>query len=306
VPSRGAEAVPSAGNEARCPDETTAILPKADSENIPASKFPSVDIGSRLDIPLVTYTVEGDQLRQASLEKVPDSLLPYQSDFSSQHSAWRLFTTLIPKEQRAMLGQFQVITDGPGGVLSAVEQTSQDPNRWMLEIDIADIPDTEALAFTLLHEFGHLLTLGPSQVPPDLQIFNDPHSPRVRQRAVAACHYYFPGEGCSLPTSYLNIFFGRFWKDLYKEWQGIDRIEDNILRDAKLEAFYHKYRERFVDSYAVTSPSEDIAESWAFYILSPGARGTSIIDRKLQFFQEYPALIDLRTRILNSLCSVKP
>ena len=307
TPSAAATPAPSAQTaDAACPLETGAILRQANSESLPLGRFPTVDTSANLYLPLVTYTVNGDQLSEPALAQIPRDLESYQKDFATQQSAWALFTRLIPRDQRLMIGQFQIMTDGPGGVLSAVEQTSHDPRSWILETDIADIPDTKNLAFTLLHEFGHLLTLGPSQVPPDLQVFSHPNNTRVRDRALAACPDYFPGEGCSLPTSYVNVFFGRFWKDIYDEWSAIDQIDNDSRREARLRAFYRTYRDQFVDSYAVTSPMEDIAETWVFYVLSARPSGTSVEDQKLQFFYQYPELVMLRAQILSSLCTVKP
>jgi hypothetical protein len=213
---------------------------------------------------------------------------------------------MIPADQRTQVKHFEIMTDGPGGVLSAVEQTGDDPTSWELEIDIADTYDAKNLAFTLLHEFGHLLTLGPAQVPPDLQVFNDPKSKRTRDRAAADCSSYFPGEGCSLPASYVNTFYGSFWKPLYNEWNAIDQIDDYDRREAKLRAFYRRYRDQFVDSYAVTSPVEDIAESWAFFVLSPRPDIATVRDRKLEFFYSYPELVKLREQILDGLCTANP
>ncbi len=293
--------------QASCPVETNAIIRAANSENLPLSRFPTVDTRDRTDIPLVTYNVIGDELSAPILAKdVPDDLVPYQTDFVPQRASWHLFTELIPATQRTMLAQFQVITDGPGGVLSAVEQTSNDPRKWVLETDIADAADMRNLAFTLLHEFGHLLTLSAGQVPPNLEVFNNPNSARVHDRAVGACSTYFPGEGCSLPNSYVNAFFGRFWTDLYQEWNAIDQIEDPDRRDARLHMFYRKYRDRFVDSYAATSPVEDIAETWAFYVLSPAPTGDSIADEKISFFSAYPELVALREQIRQGICAAKP
>jgi hypothetical protein len=268
--------------------------------------FPSVDATSSIDTPLVTYNVHGNSLSAPILSPAPDSLMPYQRDFGQQRATWKLFATLIPETQRSMVKEFAVITDGPGGVLSAVEQTHDDPRSWILEADIADMADTKNLAFTLLHEFGHLLTLGPSQVPPDLQVFNSPNSTRAHDRAVAACGSYFPGEGCSLRTSYINSFFDRFWKSNYDQWSAIERLQDDDSRDEQLHAFYLSHRDQFVDSYAATSPVEDIAESWAFFVLSPRPAGTSIQDQKLLFFYQYPELVGLRQQILNGLCAADP
>ncbi len=291
---------------ASCPLETAAILRASEAESPVLTTFPRVSTNDSLFAPLVTYTVQGDALSAPVLADVPKNLLKYQADAASQRSAWGLFTALIPADQRAMLSQFQIVTDGPGGVLSAVEQTANDPRSWLLAIDIADASDTKNLSFTLLHEFGHLLTLSPAQVPPDPNIFNDPQSPRQRNRALAACPNYFPGEGCSLPDSYLNQFYARYWNDIFEQWQSIDSIQDDVRRDSRLDDFFHRYSDRFVDSYAATSPSEDIAETWAYYILNPKPVGSSIADQKLRFFYEYPELVSLREQILKRLCAVHP
>lgn len=292
--------------EAVCPSEMESVLLEANNEHLPLGQFPTVDTGASIVIPLVTYRINGDKLSAPALAQVPNDLVPYQREFDVQRSVWTLFTTLIPEDQRTMLAEFQVMTDGPGGVLSAVEQTNDDPAKWILETDIADIPDRKNLVFTLLHEFGHLLTLNSSQVPPDLQVFNNPESTRVLNRATAACPNYFPGEGCSLPGSYLNVFFDRYWTDLYHEWSLIEAIGDDERRDARLHAFYHKYNDRFVDSYAVTSPVEDIAETWAYFVLSPRPTDSTEASQKINFFYEYPVLARLRDHILAGLCAAKP
>lgn len=293
--------------QASCPAESSAILAAANSENLSHDGFPAVDTSYNLDIPLVTYNLNGDALSAPILAgDVPNDLVPYQKDFATQRSIWRLFARLIPADQRQMLSEFQIVTDGPGGILSAVEQTQDDPSRWVLETDIADAADTRNLAFTLLHEFGHLLTLNAAQVPPDLAVFAHPDSRRILDRAVATCRTYFPGEGCSRPSSYVNAFYDRFWNDLYDEWTAIDQIPDDNRREASLHRFYRKYADRFVDSYAVTSPVEDLAETWAYYVLSPRPGGSTIRDQKMGFFYNYPELVALGGRILSGVCAANP
>jgi hypothetical protein len=292
--------------EISCPSESASILKAADQPGFTSGNFPNVDTGNNLDIPLVTYTVNGDQLIDPFLEAVPDNLKKYQSDVATQQKAWKLFITLIPADQRRIITEYQVITDGPDNVLAIVEQTRSDPNKWTLEIDMADVLDTKNLVFTLLHELGHLVTLNSSQVPPDLQVFDHPDSERIYEKEAAACRYFFSGEGCSLPDSYLNTFFDKFWSGLYAEWHQIDNIQNDNKRQDKLDAFYKKYKDQFVDDYAVTDPNEDIAETWAFFLLSPKPKGHTIADQKLQFFYQYPELDQLRGRILQNLCKVQP
>jgi len=292
--------------EISCPAETASILKAANQPSFTPGNFPNVDTGNNLDIPLVTYTVNGDQLTDPSLETVPDNLKKYQNDVSTQQKAWKLFTTLIPADQRQIIAEYQVITDGPDNVLAIVEQTQNDPNKWILEIDIADVLDTKNLVFTLLHELGHLVTLNSSQVPPDLQVFDHPNSERIYEKEAAACRYYFSGDGCTLPDSYLNTFFDKFWSGLYAEWHQIDNLQNDNKRQDKLDAFYQKYKDRFVDDYAVTDPNEDIAETWAFFLLSPRPQGHTIAEQKILFFYRYPELAQLRGRILQNLCRVQP
>ena len=69
-----------------------------------------------------------------------------------------------------------------------------------------------------------------------------------------------------------------------------------------LEDFYNTYQDQFLTDYAPTSPAEDIAESWAFFVLSPKPEMNSIANEKILFFYEYPELVQLRAQILNQIC----
>ena len=69
-----------------------------------------------------------------------------------------------------------------------------------------------------------------------------------------------------------------------------------------IEDFYKTYEDQFVSDYAPTSPMEDIAESWAFFVLSPKPELSSIANEKILFFYEYPELVELRTKILKQIC----
>jgi hypothetical protein len=62
------------------------------------------------------------------------------------------------------------------------------------------------------------------------------------------------------------------------------------------------YQDQFVTDYAPTSPVEDIAESWTFFVLSPKPELNSIANEKILFFYEYPELVELRTQILKQIC----
>ena len=120
------------------------------------------------------------------------------------------------------------------------------------------------------------------------------------------CSSYFSNEGCSKSDSYMNQFYQRFWGDIYSEWSQIDQIDDMGLYYEKMNEFYKNHEDRFVSEYASTNPGEDIAETWAYFVLVPKSTGNTIAVQKVLFFYVYPELVQLRVQILTRLCTVYP
>lgn len=258
------------------------------------------------DYYLVYYNVSGDEISDPSFETVPDEFLDEQDDTAAQESAWQFFSGLIPLEDRSMVGEYVIFSDGPRNRLAAVEQTRDDPAQWALEVDIADVENRYELAFTLAHEYGHLLTLSPSQVPPDQELFDHPNSRRLYEQKDAACTTYFTGEGCSLPDSYINTFFERYWAGFYDEWRLIDELSDQDDQSEyydQLFAFYKAHEDQFIDDYAATNAAEDLAETFAYFVFAPVPGGDTIADEKVRFFRDYPELAALRERIRRNTCA---
>lgn len=258
---------------------------------------------------LVIYQVDGNQISNPAYEKVSKGLKSLQQDTASQQTAWNLFVGLIPPEDRQMVSEYRVFTDGPSNILAAVEQAPNDPAKWMIEVDQTDLQNKKELVFTLVHEYAHLLTLNAEQVPPDLAIFKNPDDQNLYDKKVAACPAYFPSEGCSKPNSYINTFYDRFWVNIASEWRKIDALstasDQNPYYD-KLYTFYQAHQDQFVDDYAATNTSEDMAETFAYFVLAPKPTGDSIRDQKILFFYDHPELNQLRSQILNNLCALKP
>lgn len=252
---------------------------------------------------IATYEVDGDQIGNPYYETVTTDLQDEQNDSAAHQNIWNYFIALIPQSQRQIVAEYSVITDGPKNLLAAVAQTGYDPNLWVLEVDIADAVDKANLTYTLVHEFGHLLTLNPSQVPPSLAVYNNPDDNDIYLQEVGACPNYFPGEGCSQPGSYINAFFNQFWPGIHEEWQQINLIDDENKYYEELEIFYRAHLDQFVTDYAVTNPEEDIAESWSFFVLGTMPAGNTIAEQKTLFFYAYPELVQLRNEILNNLCT---
>ena len=76
-----------------------------------------------------------------------------------------------------------------------------------------------------------------------------------------------------------------------------------INSNNKLRCLYEKYKDQFVTDYAPTSPEEDIAESWSYFVLKPKPGSSTIANRKVLFFYEFPELVALRQQIAHNLCA---
>ena len=251
---------------------------------------------------LVEYEVAEDKISGPHIESVPDELEDERDDRAAHEAIWDYFVSIIPAEERQLVTEFSIFTDGRGNHLAAVSPVFTDPEQWRLQVDILDSENYYELTYTLIHEQGHLLTLNSEQVPPGDANYKFPEDQTVYQQEDDACAQYFTGEGCSEPDSYINQFFTRFWPYLYAEWDQIEREDDEDTRASLLEDFYKMYEDQFLTDYAPTSPAEDIAESWAFFVLSPKPELNSIANEKVLFFYEYPELVELRTQILKRLC----
>ncbi|MFM8424624.1 MAG: hypothetical protein ACKOBL_05550 [Chloroflexota bacterium] len=298
----------SSGEAASCPIITEQIVSMnspVDLSNDLAKDFNESSAEDETTY-LVTYIVSGDEIQDPYYEDVPASLQDEQDDTAAHQQIWDYFAALIPLEYRSMLAEFSIMTDGTDNILAAVAQTYDDPNLWGLEVDIADTSDYYYLSFTLVHEFAHLFTLGPDQVPPSIAIFNNPEDNDLYLQESSACTTFFPGEGCANPDSYMNAFYQEFWTGIYDEWNEINLIEDEDQYYEALDDFYYKYEDQFLTDYSVTHPAEDIAEAFGFFVFAEQPDGDTIAEQKILFFYQYPELVQLRSEILSNLCGNFP
>ncbi len=229
--------VPTIDTNATCPNLTSAILDVARYDTNSGEGLGSAKGSDEIEATyLMTYLVRGDRIGIPNPEPVPDQFLDERDNTEAHEATWDYFTALIPSGQRSMLDAYIVITDGPANILGAVSQIRR-ADRWALEIDIDDARDAHDLTYTLLHEFGHLLTLNAEQIPPSQAIFENPDDQNLYEGEVAACLQYFPGEGCSKPDSYIHKFYDRFWTGIYDEWLEIDLLEDQTAYEDQLAEF---------------------------------------------------------------------
>ncbi len=253
---------------------------------------------------LASYFVQGDQLGAPQFaSNIPNDLISYQQDTTSQQRIWNYFTAMVPANQRTELTALIFSTDGRGGMLASVEESSNQPHYWALNVDPLDATKPINLTYTLAHEFGHLLTLNDTQVTPDPLFLANPNDPQIYQQESGNCSQYFTTVGCSHSNSYINQFFQAYWVKLFNEWSQVNSEKDQTSYYANLAHFYNRHPTQFISTYAATSPEEDIAESWAHFILNPQPPNDSIAHDKMLFFYQFPELVQLRIQMVNGICN---
>lgn len=257
------------------------------------------------DFNLVIYKVNGDQISDPSILYVPPDFHKYQEDTTAHMRIWNFYVAIIPPELRKMVHEFVIFTDGGGdGAGAWVTQSIRDPDKWQVGFDLLDSDAPLYLADALIHESGHLLTLNTRQMP-----FDDLHyySYDEEKRAFLGCSQYADDSACSLPDSYINLFYEKFWKDIYPAWSEVELDAQNAESFEEylsiMEQFYDDHEELFLNSYAATNIHEDMAESFSYFVLNLKPIGNSIPAQKVKFYYEFPELIEYRRQIIEGLCS---
>jgi hypothetical protein len=252
---------------------------------------------------LVIYQVEGDTITDPVNLHVPSEYRKYQEDTDAHLRVWEFYVAMVPDELRTYVNEFVIFTDsGQGNTVAWVAPSATEETLWRVGIDLLDSDYPPDLADTLVHETAHLLTLNVSQIPYDENYYYY----NGRDQKFVQCDQYANG-GCSLPDSYINLFYERFWRDSFHEWWELEQEAQNAATDDEyfeaLEQFYDKHRDWFINDYAATHIEEDMAESFAYFVLHPKPSGNSIYEQKINFYYEFPELVEYRQQIIEGLCS---
>ncbi|GAB5524225.1 MAG: hypothetical protein Roseis2KO_20970 [Roseivirga sp.] len=214
---------------------------------------------------------------------------------------WLQVKSLLPNDLlEEYVTSLRLYTDGPQEDLGGLNQLDESNKYWQLDLDTADINfhnlDSGFVldyTHTLIHEFGHLLTLNATQVEPTEDMRQDD------------AKGYLTSEGYARKSSYLGKYVDRFWPmDFLMRWDKIDQIKNESRRADKLYTFYLENSERFVTDYAAENPEEDIAESWAFFVLSDKPVTNELKARKVLFFYQFEELVKMRNSIRSKITSL--
>ena len=211
---------------------------------------------------------------------------------------WQYLNKILPTKLLTQhIVSLRLFTDGIANELGGISPLDKQNTQWEIDIDTYDFnfknthPSHILLySHTIIHEFGHLLTLNPKQV----ELTNDFYQDDTKS--------YLTTEGYAMPNSYLGRFVKQFWQGAaLSRWDEIQKYENKIKRSHFLYQLYLNNKDQFLTDYAAQSPEEDIAESWAFFVLSDKPVEDKIKHQKVLFFYDFPELVQYRQDIRKNL-----
>ena len=211
---------------------------------------------------LASYPVRGGQ---ASITDPEDALV------------WDYLCSILPLEARQKIAQFNLFTDGTSNILAYTSPVQvdgvSDNTRFSISIDYYDVYDENGakrdwskLTYTILHEYGHVLLEDETQV--DLTKGDSTHDPAA-----------------FIEGSFRKGFYDAFWSDL-----GDTGVGD-----------YDANPTHYVSRYGANYFHEDIADTFAVFVLGGQPQGDTVAEEKLRFFWADPDMVALRAAIRQNL-----
>jgi len=252
---------------------------------------------------IIRYKVSPDRLSLELLVApvVPEYLKKYQDNRDLHQRIWRYYTEIFPEMQSLQITYVVFFTDGQRNTLAYIRELN---HVWSLYIDLQDFNSQYDTTETLIHEYGHLLTMNDSQVTlPKLHYFKE-WTRKDFDREAESCTDFFTGSECASPGSYIEEFGHRFWKaDIYNEWIDAVFLPRALKKDKDvLTEFYEKHQDYFVSRYAAADPLEDLAETWTAFVLEPKPTSETLAGQKVLFFYEYDEMVQAREKIIQGIC----
>lgn len=191
---------------------------------------------------------------------------------------WQQFIQTVPASKRHQVTNFTIFTDGHNNDQAYVQPNDTTWKTWTLAVDYKDALDQPNNFYaTLVHETAHLVSFNKTQ-------WNNQTS----------CSNYVSNGTCMNKHSHLNRFYQLFWQGpIYNDW---------VKNGKQANTLYLKYPSSFVDQYAASSPEEDFAESFMYFVFSERPANTQTrAQQKVEFFYKYDGMVHLRNAILTKL-----
>ena len=100
----------------------------------------------------------------------------------------------------------------------------------------------------------------------------------------------------------LEDFTDTFWdRDDEQHAERVARLEPGAYRDSVVSEYFESNVQKFVTEYATISPLEDAVESFTAYAMGYPTYRTGARKDKIEFYNSYQDMQDLRAQIQNSL-----
>ena len=185
---------------------------------------------------------------------------------------WEYLCSILPLEARQKVAEFNLFTDGTSNILAYTSPVQvdgvSDNTHFSISIDYYDVYDENGakrdwskLTYTILHEYGHVLLEDETQV--DLTKGDSTHDPAA-----------------FIEGSFRKGFYDAFWSGL-----GDTGVGD-----------YDANPTHYVSRYGANYFHEDIADTFAVFVLGGQPKGSTVAEEKLRFFWADPDMVSLRAR----------
>ncbi len=237
------------------------------------------------------YVASGETFHEPEAGDAPDVIASYDvsagehitlasGEATARHQeVWKLFSRISPDAFTDAYVRTFELSDNPSDDTLAYVHDEDGDGYWAVGVNLGTFGSDGKREdiLTLVHEFTHIVTLNQTQVV---------HG--------ATCITYDTGDGCATAQSYLYTFVKKFWPE-----------SDRTVALSDTNNLYERAPEKYPTEYAATSPVEDIAESFALFVLDGGKDNAgTIAGEKIAFFESYPELVALKQSIRKGLGTI--
>ena len=224
----------------------------------------------------------------------------YLDDKAKHNEIWETVKELIPDEWLDRLISFEIIYNSKG-LLGYVYPIKGRLNKWALGLNINYAYASSGkyvnrgwfnfrglLGGTIVHEFGHIITLNETQINQSVSEGN--------------CHTFYNDieRGCFEEEAYLYGSYRDFWLER-------DQSYLDLYKKSPRE-FYSQYKTDFVSRYASTNEAEDIAETIRHFsaqeTIDSSTEESIIALQKLNYIKSITLFNDLKDVFRNSAVDI--
>ncbi len=207
---------------------------------------------------------------------------------------WDTVTLLLPADYIVSY-VFEFAVFESEDTFAYVSETQEDV--WQFAMNVEASPET---ILTIVHEFGHIVALNneqyetyPTTIADSLgEIESDEAYNDGLAADMEACSTIAFDDGCPLEGSYILDFTETFWAD--------DAALAMSGEVDPVEEFYDANPDGYVNDYAATDPTEDFAETFAYFVALDDESITeaeTLADEKILWFYDNPDMMALRDEI---------